>query len=132
VSQENVALVRTALAACSAGGVEAVLPFYAPDVVWFPAAEWPEDSAYQGYDAIRRQDALWTGNFEDYGWEGHEIRDVHDRVLALAEMRGRTKDAAVVVSQRVGLVAGFRDAKIAEVRAFNTWREALKAVGLAE
>src|ERR1700730_10643312 len=128
MSQENVALVRKAFAAYSAGGVAAVLPFYAPDVVWFPDAEWPEDSAYQGYDAIHRQDALWTGNFEDYGWEVHEIRDVHDRVLALTEMRGRTKDAAVVVSQRVGLVAGFRDAKIAEVRAFNTWREALKAV----
>jgi ketosteroid isomerase-like protein len=131
MSHAHVELVRKAFAAYSAGGVEAVLPLYAPDVVWFPAAEWPEDSAYQGYDAIRRQDALWTGNFEDYGWEVREIRDVQDRVLALTEMTGRTKDAAVVVSQRVGLVAGFRDEKIAEVRAFNTWQEALEAVGLA-
>lgn len=132
MSQANVELVGRAFAAYGAGGVEAVLPFYAEDVVWFAASEWPEDAAYQGYAAVRRQDADWHASFEDYGWEVHEIRDVQDRVLVLAEMTGRTRDTSMLVRQQVGLVAGFRGEKIAEVRAFNTWQEALDAVGATE
>jgi ketosteroid isomerase-like protein len=132
MSQANVELVRKAFEAYAAGGLEAVLPFYTSDVVWFAASEWPEDSAYEGIDANRRQDAAWHASFEDYGWDVHDIRDVRDRVLVLAEMTGRTRDTSMVVRQQVGLLAGFRDQKIAEVRAFNTWQEGLEAVGLTE
>jgi ketosteroid isomerase-like protein len=128
-----VELVRKAFEAYRTGGIEALLPFYAPDIVWFPAREWPEDSSYRGHDGIRRQDALWAGTFEASGWEVHEIRDLQGQVLVLTEMTARTKDSSVSVRQRVGLVvAGFRDGTITEVRSFSSWQEALEAVGLSE
>jgi ketosteroid isomerase-like protein len=130
MSQANVELVRKAFAAYDAGGIEAVLPFYTPDVVWYAASEWPDDSAYRGRDANRTQDAVWHASFEDYGWELHEIREVQDRVLVLAEMTGRTRDTSMVVRQQVGLLAGFRGEQIAEIKTFNTWQEAVEATDL--
>jgi ketosteroid isomerase-like protein len=132
MSQAKVELVRRAFAAYAAGGLEAVLPFYTADVVWLAASEWPEDSAYEGIDANRRQDAVWHASFDDYGWEVHDIRDAQDRVLVLAEMTGRTKADSVELRQKVGLLAGFRGEQISEVKAFNTWQEGLEAVGLTE
>jgi ketosteroid isomerase-like protein len=130
MSQTKVELVRKAFAAYAEGGLEAVLPFYTPDVVWLAASEWPEDSAYEGIDANRKQDAVWHASFDDYGWEVHDIRDAQDQVLVLAEMVGRTKVDSVVLRQKVGLLASFRGQQIAEVKAFNTWQEGLEAVGL--
>lgn len=130
MSQTKVELVRKAFAAYAEGGLEAVLPFYTPDVVWLAASEWPEDSAYEGIDANRKQDAVWHASFDDYGWEVHDIRDAQDQVLVLAEMVGRTKVDSVVLRQKVGLLASFRGEQIAEVKAFNTWQEGLEAVGL--
>lgn len=132
MSQAKVELVRKAFAAYADGGVEAVVPFYTPDVVWLAASEWPEDSAYEGIDANRRQDAVWHASFDDYGWEVHDIRDAKDRVLVLAEMVGRTKGDSVELRQKVGLLARFRGEQIAEVKAYNTWQEGLEAVGLTE
>jgi ketosteroid isomerase-like protein len=132
MSQAKVELVRKAFAAYADGGVEAVVPFYTPDVVWLAASEWPEDSAYEGIDANRRQDAVWHASFDDYGWEVHDIRDAQDRVLVLAEMVGRTKGDSVELRQKVGLLARFRGEQISEVKAYNTWQEGLEAVGLTE
>jgi len=132
MSQTKVELVRKAFAAYAEGGLEAVLPFYTPDVVWLAASEWPEDAAYEGIDANRKQDAVWHASFDDYGWEVHDVRDAQDQVLVLAEMVGRTKVDSVVLRQKVGLLASFRGEQIAEVKAFNTWQEGLEAVGLTD
>jgi ketosteroid isomerase-like protein len=96
------------------------------------ASDWPEDTAYEGIDANRRQDAVWHASFDDYGWEVHDIRDAQDRVLVLAEMVGRTKGDSVELRQKVGLLARFRGEQISEVKAYNTWQEGLEAVGLTE
>ena len=40
MSQEKVELVRRAFEAYASGGVEAVVPFYTPDVVWLLADLW--------------------------------------------------------------------------------------------
>ena len=128
MSQANVELVRSAVEAFRAGGIEAVLPFYAWDIVWFPAPEWPEDSAYRGHDGIRRQHALWNENFDDYAWEVHEIRDMAACVVVRAEMTGHFKGSGATIRQPVGLVvSGFRGGQIGEIRSFAGWQHALNA-----
>jgi hypothetical protein len=48
-------------------------------------------------------------------------------------MTGRIKHSGSEVSQRFGFViSGLRDGTFREVRAFPSWDDALKAVGLAE
>ena len=133
MSQQNVELVPKVMTAFSTGGIGAALPLCAQDVVWYPSTEWLEDPAYRGRDGLRRASAIWTDNFDDVAWEVHEIRDVQERVVVLAELDGRIKDSGVPIREAFGIVVSdFRDGMIGEFRAFLTWQGALEAVGLRE
>ena len=83
MSQENVDLVRDAFQALAAEGVEASLSFFAPECVWYTTDRWLDGSAYRGHDGIRRLDAAFAENFDDWRFEVRSIRDAHDRVVAL-------------------------------------------------
>jgi ketosteroid isomerase-like protein len=132
MSQEHVELLRKSFEAFNVGGIEALLPFCPPDVVWYSVAEWLEDPVYRGHDGARKLVGAFTDNFDDWGWEVHEIRDVGSRVVAHVEMTGRIKDSGVPIRQTMGLVsADFRDGTIGEARFFITWQQALESVGLA-
>jgi ketosteroid isomerase-like protein len=133
MSEENVEIVRKAFDGFSVGGIEALLAFYSPDVVMYSVAEWPEDPVYRGHDGARKLTAAWTDNFDEWGWEVHEIRPEGTRVVAFAEMTGRIKGTDVPIRQPIGIVSSdFREGMMCEVRFFLTWHEALEAVGLAE
>jgi hypothetical protein len=82
---------------------------------------------------MRALDAEFSANFEGYGYEVQDLRDAEDRVVALVYMSGRIKNSGQSVSQPLGLVVeDFHDRTLGQVRAFPSWRDALKAVGLAE
>jgi ketosteroid isomerase-like protein len=131
MSQVNVELVRKAFEAFKSGGMESVLPFYAPDVVCYPISEWLEDPVYRGHDGALKLTA-WTDNFDDVAFEAHEIRDVQERVVVLAELTGQIKDSGVPIRQAFGVVySDFRDGTTGEVRYFLSWQQALEAVGQA-
>jgi ketosteroid isomerase-like protein len=131
VSQANVDLVRKAFVAFKSGGMEAVLPFYAQDVVCYPVSEWLEDPVYRGHEGALRLTS-WTDDFDNVAFEAHEIRDVGDRVVVLAELTGQIRDTGVPIRQAFGVVyADFHDGTTGEVRYFLTWQQALEAVGLA-
>ena len=133
MSQENVEVVRDAFQTFSAEGIEAALAFYAPDCVWYPTDRWLEGSAYRGHDGMRRLQAAFSENFDDFRFEVHDTRDAQDRVVALIDMTGRIRHSGAEVSQRLGfVVSGFRDRTFRDVRAFPSWHEALAAVGLSE
>ncbi len=133
MSQAHVALVRDSVRVFNSGGTEAVLSFFSPDCVWHTTDRWVDGSAYRGHDGIRTIFAAFTENFDDFSFDLHDIRDAQDRVVALVHMTGRIKDSEALISQPIGLVvADFHDETFGEVRAFASWREALKAVGLAD
>ena len=131
MSEANVKVVRMAFDAVSVGGTEAGLPFFADDVILYPIAEWAEDPAYHGHDGVRRMIAIWTHPFEDFAWDVHEIREVDERVLVRTEMTGRINGSVAPIRERYSIVCSdFRNDTIGEVRFFQTWQEALEAVGL--
>jgi ketosteroid isomerase-like protein len=133
MSQENVELVRNAFQTFGAEGIDAALSFFAPDFVWYPTDRWLDGSAYRGHDGMKRIEAAFSENFDDFRFHVHELRDAQDRVLAHVDMTGRIKHSGTEVSQQLGfVVSGFRDGTFREVRAFPSWSEALEAVGLAE
>jgi len=132
MSQANVEMVRKALAAFKSGGMDAVLAFYAPDVVCYAVSEWLEDPVYRGHEGALRLTA-WTDNFDDVAFEANEIREVPEQVVVLAELTGQIKDSGVPIRQAFGVVySDFRDGMIGEVRYFTSWQQALEAVGLEE
>jgi ketosteroid isomerase-like protein len=131
--EDNVEIVRRSFEAYASGGIEATLPFYSPDLVWDPGAEWVEDAVYRGHDGVRRLDAIFAENFDDYSLELHEVRPVGGRVLALYEAIGRIKGSDRAIRQPVGIVVDeIRDDKIAALRSYFTWPRAREAVGLEE
>jgi ketosteroid isomerase-like protein len=133
MSQENTELVRRAFEAANVGGVEAALAFYPPDVVFYPIAAWAEDAEYRGHDGVRELNAIFTNAFEDFAWDVREVRDAGGRVLVLTDMTGRIKGSAAPIRERYAIVCtDFRDGTFGEVRFFQTWHEALEAVGLAD
>jgi ketosteroid isomerase-like protein len=133
MSQENVEIVRNAFQTFGAEGIDAALSFVLPDVVWYPTDRWLDGFAYRGHDGLRTLSAAFSENFDDFRYEVYDVRDAQDRVVALVDMTGRIKHSRAVVSQRLGFVtSGFRDGQFREVRAFSSWSDALKAVGLAE
>jgi ketosteroid isomerase-like protein len=133
MSEENVEVVERAFDAFSAGGVEACMPWFSPDVVVYPFPEWPQQTEYRGHDGLRAVLAEWMDNFDNFGFHVHEVREVGDRVLMLGETFGRIKGSAVPIRQPLGAVySNFRDGQIGEGRNFLTWDEALEAAGLSE
>ena len=81
---------------------------------------------------VRRLAEVWTENIDDGALEVHEVRDLRDRVLVLAEFTRRSRGSGEPRSQRFGAVnSDLRgDGRVGEVRFYLTWQEARDAVGL--
>ena len=99
MSQENVEVVRSSLAALSAGDWEAVRETLDPEVVIGRELEgWPETGPFVGRDAVMRQ---WEGNREPWGAsatvEPVSIIDAGDRVVARVITHGAGRGPAVHV-----------------------------------
>ena len=112
--------------------IETLLTFYAADVVCYPAPGWAEQPVYRGHDGFRRLSSVWSENVDHAALEVHEVRDMHERLLILAEFTGRAKDSGIPISQPFGVInSDLRDdGKVGEARFFLSWQEAREAVGL--
>jgi ketosteroid isomerase-like protein len=133
MAQEHVELVRKLFEAHNLGGVEATLPLLPSDVRMYTAPEFIEDPLYRGHDGVRKVDALFADNFDEWGWELLEVRDAGDRAVAFLEMKGRIKDSGVPIRMTLVMVASdFRGGTVGELRFFGSLQDANEAVGLAE
>jgi hypothetical protein len=115
--------------------IEALIAFYAQDVVCYPAPGWIDgDTVCHGHDGFRRLASVWSDDNDDVALQVHDVRDMHDRVLVLAEFTGRSRDTGGVVHQLFGVVNSKprEDGRFGEVRFYLTWQQAQEAVGLAE
>ncbi len=71
MSEENVELLRKATEAWNSGGIEAMLPFYPEDVIWYPFPDAPVGrDGLHGHDGIREIMAGWIEGFTDF--QGHD------------------------------------------------------------
>jgi hypothetical protein len=113
--------------------IDSFLAFYAPDVVCYPAPGWVQEKVCRGHDGLRRLSAVWSANFTDVALEIHDVRDLRERLVVLAELNGRDRSSGMPSSQRFGAVNSRLgdDGKVGEVRFFLSWSEALETVGLS-
>ena len=133
MSQENVEIVRTGFDAYAAGGLDALVEYAAEDGVWYTAPEFLDAPEYRGHEGLRSLLSVFTDNFDEWTIDVIEFRDAGDSVVALIEHGGKIKGTDTQLRQPMGLVyTDFRHGKIGELRAFQTWREALEAAGLSE
>jgi hypothetical protein len=110
-------------------GIEALLTFYAADVVSYPAKGWVSEDVCHGHDGIRRLSRTWTENVIDPALDVHEVRDHSRCMLILAELCGRTRNSGQPVRQPFGIVnSDIRaDGKVGRARFFLSWQEARDA-----
>ena|SRR2546430_17443865 len=133
MSKENVEIVRCAFEAYARGGMEALMEYAAPDLVFYPDPNWMEEREYHGRDAFIAFNKMQIDVFGDFTIEVHEIRPVGEKVLALTEFVGEATASAMPIRQQAAHVfSDFRDGMIGEDRTFLSWDAGLKAAGLED
>ena len=128
---ENVELVRRSFEAISAWDVDALLRLYHPDVEFLPlTGTRVESGGYRGYDGVRYYFAEAADVWDVLEPEGHEYRDLGDRVVVGGSCRVRGRVSGAESQPACAWVIGVRDDAIVSHRTFATFEEALRAAGV--
>jgi uncharacterized protein len=134
MSQENVKIVRRVTGAFSAGDMDTVFEWVAPEIEWdFSNAQtWVEEPVYRGYDGIMKFFAKWIGEWEDYRFEFEEVIDAGDKVVVVVRDEGRSKGVGIKLERRHAEIWTIRDRRVVKIEPFDHKHQALEAVGLSE
>jgi ketosteroid isomerase-like protein len=132
MSQENVEIVKAALAAYNGGEIETALQYVDEEIAWVGPPEWLEKHLYKGHDGVREIAAQWSENFDEYRVDPVEFVDAGDEVVVLALQRGRIKGSSVPIEDPISYVWTMRDGKVVRVQVYFTWDEARAHAGLGE
>src|SRR5215213_2544942 len=131
MSQENVEVVRHALAALDRRDVEAYLEVASPQIELITPA-LPLQGLITGHEGIRdffRE--MWSFS-EASELQVEEIRAVGERVLAFFVITATARQSKVEISSRVAGLYELEHGRIRRARIFADRTEALEAVGLSE
>ena len=132
MSQENVEIVQQALEAFERGGLDALLPFYDPEVTWEEAEDEPEAETHRGHDGLRALVDKWLVPFDDLRILPEEFIDAGEAVVMPYRFRARERSSGTDITAPETWVFWVRDGKICEVREYRRKAEALEALGLSE
>ena len=133
MSQENVEVVRNAVAAFAAGDRERALAFFDPQIVVDATRFVFNPATYVGIEGLRQMVAATDEMWEKIRTEAHELIDAGDHVVLLGRLVGKGKGSGVEVARPTGQVWTLRDGRIVRWEIGYTDRsQALEAVGLRE
>ena len=131
MSQENVALVRSAFKAAERGHPQGILD---AEVEWDFSAYTGLDMPAQGTGAenyrrlLERYRRVWL----DYHVELKELVDAGPEVVVVVHETARMKQTELLIERDLAQVLTLQDGKVTRLRLFRTRQEALAAVGLRE
>lgn len=128
-----VEIVERGYAAFQNGGVEALRPYCAPELVVYPFPEWMEEPEYHGFEGFRELIRGWTEGFDGFLPETEEFREAGDgSVVWLGWNTGRIRGTSNPIRQPLGAIYRLGGEQFTEIRFFMTWQETLDAAGLSE
>ncbi len=131
MSQENVEVVRRALAAFNSGEMEQVLAIVQPD---FEARIAPELSAepdtYRGSSGVQRYFDSFREAFEEIRFEVEDLTDAGDSVVVGLRMTATGKVTKIPVEQRNAGVWTVVDGKVSRIETYVSLEEAFRAAGI--
>lgn len=112
--------------------MEALLKFYAPDVVCYPARGWVDYDIAHGHDGMRALIARFSGKVDNFALHVDEVRDLGERMLVLAEFTGTSKITGAKASQPFGIVnSSMRtDGTVGVAHLYLSWEQARRAAGI--
>ena len=134
MSEENVAIIRRAFDAYTAGDIDTVLGLCAEDIVVTQAPEVPGVPPHQhGHAGVLEAFGLWPEQWDDFRIEIERIvADPGDYVVVATRQSGRGKQSGVEVQAEFTFLFALRHGKIAEWRIFLRESQALAATGPRE
>jgi ketosteroid isomerase-like protein len=129
MSQENLQLFRGGLAAWNAGDYEAIVDLCHPDVEWTFSDRLPDATGHiRGRGEVRKFFQNFTGDWSQIRIRADRVVDAGDHVVANVEFLARGRDG-IEVSMCFVHVWTVRDGRIVRFRGFQSFDEALEAVG---
>jgi ketosteroid isomerase-like protein len=128
MSQENLEIMRSGIAAWNRRDAQLWLTYAAPEIEWVPAGPAAvEQDIYNGYDEVARGLAAVWDTWEVFEFGESEVRDLGDSVLWLGHVKMRGGTSHVQLDQEFALHSVVREGKFIRVRAFLSWGEAIEA-----
>jgi uncharacterized protein len=130
--------VQDSAAAYDRGDIEVLILGYHPDVEFRAPVDHGEGilglrGAFRGHDGYREFDADWRSAWGALRVEPQELIDLGDRLLVIAEMKGRGGGSGASVSQNVAMLDTLnRAGKVIREQRYFDHAEALEAVGIRE
>jgi hypothetical protein len=91
-----------------------------------------ERTVYRGHDEVASGFAAVWQTWDVFHFVEAQIRDLGDSVLWLGRVKMRGSASHIDLDQEFAVHTRLQDGQVITVRAFLTWREALKAVGLEQ
>ena len=132
MSQENVEIVRAALAAYMSNDEAAWRALASGDVVVSARPDQPDPVDHQGFDGPSRAAAEWLDAWDEHTFEAVRFWDSGEHVFVSIRESGRGRTSGVPMQTESTFVYTVSEGKIVHIRIFSSQDEALKAVGLAE
>ena len=139
MSEENVELVRSAMAATqqamATGDPAGAFPsgVFASDFEWTVPFPFEGKRVWTGIEECVEFLRLWGEQFDDYSFQAPRLIDVGDhRVVALMSHAATGRASGVRVELENGVVYELSDGCIVRATNYPTAAEALEAAGLSE
>jgi ketosteroid isomerase-like protein len=130
VSEENVQLVQTALAAWNRGELDRFAEHVSEDIVWLEVSGWLENQGQEvsGRGVLLRNHERLLDAWESYRLELPETHAVGDQVIAVVREVGRGRASGAEVDSLWGYVVTVSGGKLTRVEAYRDPDKALSRV----
>ncbi len=133
MSQENVEVVRRAIAAFIEGDYERLIELSDPQVEYDVSRTSPESRVVRGPEEVLAVLEEWVETWDAHQVELVELIDAGDeRVVAVIQERGKLKGSDAWVEHPRGVVYTVRDQRVVRYEEHEDRARALEAAGLRE
>jgi ketosteroid isomerase-like protein len=130
VSQANIELVQTAMAAYFAGDETKLRSMLTADVRVTTRLDQPDTSDLRGYEGFLHSTREWQEAWRDYSYEVQSVSAIDDVVLVDALQTGEGALSGVPIEAGVTFVFTVEHEKIARLQMFGSVDEARRVLGL--
>ena len=133
MSQENVEVVRRAIAAFIEGDYERLTDLSDPEVEYDVSRTSPESRVVRGPEEILAVLEEWVDTWDEHQVELIELIDAGgERVVAVIQERGKLKGSDTWVEHPRGVVYTVRNQRVFRYEEHEDRAQALEAAGLSE
>jgi ketosteroid isomerase-like protein len=132
MSQANTETARRMAEAFTAGGLEAVRPFFHPQIEWHEDPSFPESGVYRGVEAVAAYTEHFLSEFTGMRYETADLVDEGEHVIANMRITGSGKASGAAFELSAWWALTFEEGQVIRCFAYLDRTEALEAAGLRD